>query len=182
MVCPRCTLLHLDYAAYCRQCGHPLRSMVQRIEAVAIEKAPLSIGVISGTSLLSCLAVALAVPAVSTQALAVGAYFGIISIANIWLSVYRDDQGELLRGMRGLAYSAALMFSLIGELARLQNLHSLPLPAFPGLPSSIPTPSAMVTEMLAAVLIALDPLVVTPLLRWVEDGVQRSEPELGPET
>ncbi len=177
MVCSRCTLLHPDFAVRCSRCGTLLRPPVQHITALITERAPLCVGVISGGSLLLCLALSLIVPAIAAQALSIGAYLGLFSIGNVWLAVYRDEQGEWLRGARGVAYSGALLFSLVGELARLQNLHTLALPALPGLPANVPVPSAFVTEVVAAALIVLDPLVVAPLIRWIEAGVERGEPD-----
>ena len=98
MVCPRCTLLHPEYAVTCRQCGYALRSTWERISTRALTMAPTAVGAVSGVSLLSCISVTLIVPAIAAQALSIGAYFGIISITNIWLSVYRDGEGEWLRG------------------------------------------------------------------------------------
>jgi len=172
MICPRCTLLHSTYTVACMQCGHPLQGSLQRATTFAVEKGPTGIGIVSGAALLSCLAASLIVPAAASQALSAGGYFGIISIANVWLSIYRGEEQELLRGMRGVAYSLALMVSLVSEVARLQGVQSLPLPFVGGLP----VPSALVTEMLAAFLIVLDPLLLTPLLRWIADGVQHGEP------
>jgi hypothetical protein len=137
----------------------------------------MEINAVSGVSLLLCLTTALLFPSAAGAALNIGAYLGIISITNIWLSVYRAGSGEWLHGVRGLCYSAALLFSLVSELARLQHLQSLSLPAFGGLPSSVPVPSALAAEMLAAALIVLDPLVVAPLIRWIEAGVEHGEPE-----
>src|SRR5437868_1974806 len=102
MVCSQCTLLHPEYAVVCSRCGHPLRSALERITSRAVERVPVGVGVVSGGSLLLCLAIALIAPAASGQVLGIGAYFGLISITNIWLAVYRDGQGEWLRGMRGL--------------------------------------------------------------------------------
>jgi hypothetical protein len=110
-----------------------------------------------------------AVPALST-----GSFFGIISITNVWLAAFRDDTGEWLRGMRGFGYTAALLVSLVGELARLQGLAFLPVPHVSGLPAEVPVPSAMTTELLAVLLIVLDPLIVRPLMRWVEDGAEHT--------
>jgi hypothetical protein len=139
---------------------------------VAVERAPAGIGVVSGIGLISCLSLAIMLPATATQALGIGAYFGIISIANTWLSVYRGDEVDLLRGMRGIVYCSALLISLVGELARLQHIQTLPLPGEPG---GVPVPSAMMTELLATALIILDPLVVSPLVRWISEGVEREE-------
>lgn len=175
MVCPRCTLLSHESSLHCRQCGYPLQGAVERSLVVALERTPAAIGVLSGVGLVSCLSVALLLPAGATGALAIGAYFGIISIANTWLSVYRGDEADLLRGMRGMVYCGALLFSLVGELARLQHVQALLLPPLPGLPGAVPVPSAMLTELLAIALIVLDPLVVSPLVRWVSAGVEREE-------
>lgn len=172
MVCSRCTLLHSTPALVCSQCGQPLRGAVERSFGVALQHVPSTIGVLSGGSLLACLIAALVAPVVATQALAVGSYFGIASITNVWLSVYRDEAGESLRGARGVAYSCALLFALIAELARVQHLQSLPLPG-----GSVPTPPAMTIELLALVLIVLDPLVVTPFVHWIEGGVVRGSVE-----
>jgi hypothetical protein len=176
MVCPRCTVLCVDSAVCCQHCGFPLRGLMQRAGVAALERTPAAIGIVSGVALICCLSIGILFPVLAGQALSVGAYFGIISIANTWLSVYRGDEVGLLRGMRGLVYCSALLFSLVGELARLQGVALLPLPALPGLPAHVPVPSAMATELLAGVLIVLDPLVVTPIVRWVGEGVVREEP------
>lgn len=175
MVCPNCTLLCLDHTMTCRQCGHSFQSLPRRMTALTLERAPAATGLISGLGLVACLSLAIMLPLLATQALAVGAYFGIISIANTWLSIYRGDEADLLRGTRGLVYCTALLVSLIGELARLQHVPALPLPPLPGLPMSVPVPSAMMTELVAVGLIVLDPLVVSPLARWIGEGVQREE-------
>jgi hypothetical protein len=152
--------------------------LTQRVSALTLERAPATIGIVSGIALISCLSLALLLPSVASQALSVGAYFGIAAIANTWLSVYRGDDAELVGGMRGVIYCGALLFSLVSELARLQNIPMLPLPPLPGLPRSVPVPSAMLTELLAGMLIVLDPLVVTPLMAWIGGGVEREEPVL----
>jgi len=164
MVCPRCT-----------QCGMRLRAPLVALSVAASENAPTSIGVISGISLLSCLALALIVPAVASVALSIGAYLGIISISNIWLTLYRGHHGEWLRGVRGIAYSGALLISLVAEVARLDHLQTIPLPTLGGVPAVLPVPSATATELLAALLIILDPLVVRPFVHWIEEGVERGE-------
>lgn len=173
MVCPRCTLLHPVGTTVCGRCGTRLRGQVEALSTLAIDNAPTSIGMVSGISLLTCLAVALAVPAAASVALSFGAYFGLISISNIWLTVYRGQRDELLRGLRGMAYSGALLVSLVGEIARLQHVQTI---AIPGI-IDLPVPSAIATELLAALLIVLDPLVIRPLIQWIEDGVEHGEPE-----
>jgi hypothetical protein len=130
--------------------------------------APTSIGVVSGISLLSCLAVSLVMPALASAALSLGAFFGILSTGNIWLSVYRDENEDMLRGVRGIGYSLALFGSLAAELARLQHLQTVP---FLG-GGSVAVPSAVATELMAAVLVVLDPLVIRPVVRWIELGVE----------
>jgi hypothetical protein len=145
------------------------------MSVLTLERAPAAAGLIAGVGLISCLSLAIMLPVTAPQALAIGAYFGIISIANTWLSVYRGDEADMLRGMRGVVYCGALLLSLIGELARLQHVQALPLPPLPGLPASAPVPSAMMTELVAIGLIVLDPLVVAPLARWIGEGVEREE-------
>jgi hypothetical protein len=114
-------------------------------------------------------------PSLSAPALAIGSYFGILSITNIWLSVYRDDSDRAwMQGTRGLLYSLALLASLIGELARLEGANSLQLSSVGSLHTVIPVPPALAMELVAAVLIVIDPLVVQPLVRWIEEGVERS--------
>ncbi|MGH2346708.1 MAG: hypothetical protein ACRDG4_15895, partial [Chloroflexota bacterium] len=66
-----------------------------------------------------------------------------------------------------------LLVSLAAEFARLQHLHALALPMV----GSVPIPSAATTALLAIVLVILDPLVVRPLVRWIELGVERGVPE-----
>jgi hypothetical protein len=176
MVCSQCTLLQPEYAIVCSRCGQPLRTALQRLGTSALDHASLIVGMLSGTSLLLCLSLALIVPTAATQILAVGAYFGIISIANVWLSVYRDGQEEWMGGTRGIGYSAVLLFSLVGELARLQHLQTLSLPALPGLPARVPVPSPFMAELLAAVLIVADPLLVKPIIRWIAEGVEHGDP------
>ena len=176
MVCPRCTLLQPTGMNICRQCGALLRPPLESLTIRVAENASTSIGIVSSVSLLTCLFIALVLPAAASQALAIGAYIGIISITNVWLSVYKGETGEWQRGLRGVGYSGALLVSLVAEIARMQHLASLPLPALAGLPASIPVPSAIATELLAATLIVVDPLVVRPLIRWIEEGVEHSEP------
>ena len=180
MVCPRCTLLHPAGTHRCTHCGTSLRGPFEALSVLATENAPTSIGVISGVSLLSCLALALIVPAIAAMALSIGAYVGIISITNIWLSLYRGHNGEWLRGVRGIAYSGALLISLVAEVARLDNLQTIPLPTLGGAPIALPVPSAAATELLAALLIILDPLVVRPLVHWIEEGVERGDAPTSP--
>ncbi|HEY8283359.1 MAG TPA: hypothetical protein VIJ28_03140 [Chloroflexota bacterium] len=181
MVCPRCTLLHPAGTNKCSHCGTSLRGPLEALSVVATENAPTSIGVISGASLLSCLALALIVPSIASAALSIGSYVGIISITNIWLSLYRGHNGEWLRGVRGVAYSGALLISLVAEVARLDNLQTMPVPTLGGAPLALPVPTATATELLAALLIILDPLVVRPLVHWIEEGVERGEaPTLPP--
>jgi hypothetical protein len=176
MVCSQCTLLHPEYAIVCSRCGQPFRTALQRFSTSAIEHASLAVGMASGAALLLCLSLAAIVPTAATQVLSIGAYFGIISITNVWLSVYRDDQDEWIGGMRGVGYSAVLLFSLVGELARLRHIQTLALPALPGLPANVPVPSPFMAELLAAVLIIADPLLVKPVIRWVAEGVEHGDP------
>jgi len=173
MVCPRCTLLQSVDATVCTQCGLRLQAPIQAITAVATRNAPTGIGIVSSASLLTCLAIAVVFPSLAGAALSIGAYFGIISISNIWLAVYRDEHGNMLRGLRGVGYSSALLVSLVAEVARLQHVQAI---AVPGL-GSIAVPSAATTALLAIVLVILDPLVVRPLVRWIEMGVERGVPE-----
>ncbi len=177
MVCSRCTLLHPSGTTVCFRCGRPLCTTLQRVSAAASRKVPTTIGVASGISLLACLAIALMFPVISAQVLAAGAYFGIISITNIWLTVYRDDQRDWLQGTRGLFYSGALLISLVGELARIQGMDSLSLPALQGGALVVPVPSEVAMELVAALLIVLDPLVVRPLIQWIQDGVEHTSPQ-----
>lgn len=174
MVCAHCTLFHPTYTPVCQGCGRPLPVSLQRTGEQISRYAPLAVGVTSGAGLLGCMTLTLLDPSVATAALGFGSYFGMISIANIWLSVVRGQETELLRGMRGLGYSLALTVSLVGELARLQHVASISLP----LGGSMPTPSALTTELLAATLIVFDPLVLRPLLRWVEEGAEYGDPTL----
>jgi hypothetical protein len=168
MVCPRCTLLQPMETSVCTQCGTRLRAPIQGLTMLVAGNAPTSIGVVSGVSLLSCLAVSLAIPALASAALSLGAFFGILSTGNIWLSVYRDENEDMLRGVRGIGYSLALFGSLAAELARLQHLQTVP---FLG-GGSVAVPSAVATELMAAVLVVLDPLVIRPVVRWIELGVE----------
>ncbi|MGH2409756.1 MAG: hypothetical protein ACRDGS_05215, partial [Chloroflexota bacterium] len=69
------------------------RGPFETLSVLATENAPTSIGVVSGVSLLSCLALALIVPTLASIALSIGAYVGLISITNIWLSLYRGHNG-----------------------------------------------------------------------------------------
>jgi len=140
---------------------------------LAAGNAATSIGVVAGVSLLSCLAVSLAIPPLASAALSLGAYFGILSISNIWLSVYRDEHGDLLRGIRGIGYSLALIGSLAAEVARLQHIQSVALPGG----ETLAVPSAAMAEFLAAILVVLDPLVIRPFVRWIELGVERGSQE-----
>jgi hypothetical protein len=177
MVCSTCTLLHPQGALNCYRCGRPLSTKLQRVTCTVSEHAPTSVGIACGVSLLTCLTLALLFPFMATQTLAIGAYFGIISITNIWLSVYRDSPSDdRLQGSRGTLYGLAVLASLVGELARLQGLNSIPLPTLDGSSLAIPVPSALNMELLAAVLLIIDPLLVRPLVRWVEQGVERGEP------
>jgi len=175
MVCPRCTRFHTEFAVNCLHCGQPLRTALERVTDNALSKAPLIIGVLSGAPLLLCIATSLILPALANQVLGIGAYFGLISITNAWLAVYRDDHYRVtgMRGVRGIAFSGALLVSLVSELARMQNLQTISLPGLPDLP----VPSALASEMLAAGLIVIDPLLVSPLLRWIAEGVQYSDLE-----
>jgi hypothetical protein len=178
MVCSTCTLLHPLGALYCDRCGRPLNTKLQRITGTVSAHAPTSVGIACGLSLLTCLTMALLFPVVATQALAFGAYFGIISITNIWLSVYRDDGGQSgMQGSRGFLYGLALLGSLVGEIARLQGLNTLPIPMLDGQSLTVPVPSALNMELLAAALFVIDPLVVRPLMAWVGEGVERGDPE-----
>ena len=172
MICAHCTLFHPTYTPVCQGCGRPLTGSLQRTGALVGTHAPVAVGVASGAGLLGCMTLTVLDPSVASAALSMGSYFGMISIANIWLSVVRGEETELLRGMRGMGYSLALMISLVGELARLQHVSGLPLPTG----GSIPTPSAFTTEILAATLIIFDPLVLRPLLRWVAAGVEYGDP------
>jgi hypothetical protein len=177
MVCSSCTLLHPLGVTTCYRCGQPLCTKLQRVAAAASDKMPTTIGIGSSISLLACLAVALMLPGIAAQTLAAGAYFGIISITNIWLSVSRDVERDWLQGTRGLLYSAALLISLVGELARMQGIDVLSIPMSQGNPIVVPVPSALAMELVAAVLVVLDPLVVRPLLQWIQDGVEHSTPD-----
>lgn len=172
MICAHCTLFHPTYTPFCQGCGRPLTCSVQRTGEQIGKYTPVAVGVTSGLGLLGCMTLTLLDPSAAGAALDLGSYFGIISIANIWLSVVRGEETELLRGMRGMGYSLALLISLVGELARLQHVGGMPLPAG----GSVPAPSALATEILAATLIIFDPLVLRPLLRWVEAGVEYGEP------
>ena len=180
MVCPRCTLLHPPGTFRCTHCGTSFRGPFEGLSVLATENAPTSIGVVSGISLLSCLALALIVPSIAATALSIGAYVGIISITNIWLSIYRGHNGEWIRGVRGIAYSGALLISLVAEVARLENVQTIPLPTLGGTPIALPVPSATATELLAALLIVLDPLVLRPLVHLIEEGVERGETPTSP--
>jgi hypothetical protein len=175
MVCPRCTLLHPVETSICTQCGTRLRAPIQALSSVVAANAPTSIGVVAGVSLLSCLAVSLAIPPLASAALSLGAIFGILSISNIWLSVYRQEYGDILRSFRGIGYSLALIGSLAAELARLQHLQTLPLLGG----AMVAVPSAVTTELLAALLVVLDPLVIRPCVHWIELGVERGGQEAG---
>jgi hypothetical protein len=177
MVCSSCTLLHPLGVTICYKCGRPMCTKLQQVTAVASRRLPTTIGVGSSISLLTCLAFALMFPAIASQALAVGAYFGIVSITNIWLSVQRDDERDWLQGTRGLCYSGALLISLVGELARLQGVDAISMPAVQGSAITVPVPSALAMELVAAVLVVLDPLVIRPLLRWIQEGVEHSAPD-----
>jgi hypothetical protein len=173
MVCPRCTLLLPIETSICTQCGTRLRAPIQALTTLVAGNAPTSIGVVAGVSLLSCLAISLVIPPLASVALSLGAYFGILSISNIWLSVYRDGHGDMLRGIRGIGYSLALVGSLVAELARLQHMQTLPLLGG----ETVAVPSAVMTELLAALLVVLDPLVIRPFVRWIELGVERGSSE-----
>jgi hypothetical protein len=173
MVCPRCTLLHSVEVSVCTQCGLRLQAPLQVITSVATRNAATSIGIVSSVSLLTCLAIAVIFPTVAVAALSMSAYFGILSISNIWLAVYRDAHGDMLRGLRGVGYSCALLVSLAAELARLQHVHAVSVPEV----GSMQVPSAATTSLLAIVLVILDPLVVRPLVHWIELGVERGVPE-----
>ncbi len=173
MVCPRCTLLHPIETSICTQCGTRLRAPIEALASMVTGNAPTSVGVVSGVSLLGCLAVALAVPALASAALSIGAIFGILSISNIWLSVYREEHGDMLRGVRGVGYSLALFGSLATELARLQHVQTLPLLGG----GTMAVPSSVTTELLAALLVVLDPLVIRPFVHWIELGVERGSQE-----
>ena len=175
MICANCTLFHPTYTPFCQGCGRPLTRCLQATGEQIGAHAPIAVGVASGAGLLGCMTLTLLAPGLAGAALDLGSYFGIISIANIWLSVVRGEETELLRGMRGMGYSLALLISLVGELARLQHIGMVPLPAG----GSAPMPSAMTTQILAATLIIFDPLVLRPLLRWVEEGVEYGEPAYG---
>lgn len=177
MVCPRCTLLHADAVLTCRQCGYQFRSLLQDAGAIAVRDAQLKIGVIAGGTLFGCLTVALLSPGMAGPALSYGACFGIASIGNSWVANLRDDAGDLLRGTRGLIFSLALLYSLLAELARLQGYTVLPVPSLPGVQVNVPVPSALVTEFLACVLIVLDPLVASPLVRWIGEGAEQAPQE-----
>ena len=151
-----------------------LRAPIQILTTLAARNAPTSIGVVAGVSLLGCLAISLAVPPLSAAALSLGAYFAIVSISNIWLSVYRDEHGDMLRGVRGVAYSVALLVSLAAELARLQHVQAIALLGG----GTVAVPTAATTELLAALLVVLDPLVIRPFVHWIELGVERGGQEV----
>jgi hypothetical protein len=139
-----------------------------------MENLPTGIGVVSGMSLLSCLSTALIFPAVAGQAFAAGSVFGIISITNVWVGAHREDTSEWMRGMRGFGYTIALLVSLIAELARLQGMAYLPMPHLSGIPDYLPVPSAMTTQLIAVLLIIIDPLIVKPLVKWLANGAERA--------
>jgi len=176
MVCSTCTLLHPLGATHCTRCGRPFQTRLERGVVLVVGELPTTIGVISGTSLLACLTIALLLPTISAQALSIGACLGIVSITNICLSVYSAESRDWLQGTRGLLYSVALMLSMVGELARLQGMNYLPVPTLQGVTAQVPVPSAFAMELLAALLIITDPLVLNPLFKWIQDGVQYSTP------
>ena len=177
MVCSSCTLLHPLGVTICYKCGTPLCTKLQRVTGVVSRELPTTIGVCSSISLLTCLALAVMLPGIASQVLAIGAYFGIVSITNIWLSVYRDSERDWLQGTRGLFYTGALLVSLVGELSRMHGVDVLSLPVPQGGPLVVPVPSALAMELVAALLVVLDPLVVRPLLQWIQEGVERSAPD-----
>jgi hypothetical protein len=140
------------------------------------EKAPLTVGVFSGVSLLACLGITAALPTLAAPALEAGSYFGIVSITNMWLAVYRDQARGWLQGVRGFLFSLVLTVSLIGDFARLLGSKSagvlpldLPLPA-------VPVPSALTMELIAALLIVVDPLLVRSVVKWVAEGAEYQPP------
>ena len=178
MVCSSCTLLHPQGTTVCRRCGALLCSRRDLVVLTAAERAPTIIGIASGVSLLACLALALLLPAAAAAAaLQVGAYSGIVSITNMWLSVYRGAERAWLQGVRSAVFSSVLFISLAGELARLQGMTSLQLPGIFANGLVVPVPSAAAMELIAGLLIVGDPLVVRPVLKWIADGVEHAGPE-----
>jgi hypothetical protein len=175
MVCPRCTLLRADAVVICHQCGYRFTTAIQQYGALALGDARLKIGAITGLLLFGCLFAAVLAPSAAAGALSIGAYAGIVSIANSWLAVCTTAEGERAAGMRGTVFSAALLYSLSSELARLHGADRIAFPGIAGMQFSMMVPSAAVTEMIAAVLIVMDPLLAHPVIRWLGEGVQRTE-------
>jgi hypothetical protein len=93
----------------------------------------------------------------------------------MWLSVFRDEDRNWLGGMRGVVVCCVLLVSLAGEWARLQGLRVMELPSLSG-SIRAPVPSALAMELIAGLLIVVDPFVVRPLIKWIEDGVDDEDP------
>jgi hypothetical protein len=176
MVCSNCTLLHPVGTEICCRCGTPLYGKLDRACAALSQRGPTALGVVSGASLLLCLTTGLMLPMIAAQMLAAGSYFGIISITNMWLSAYRAEVRDWLQGMRGFVFTAVLTVSLVGEIARLLGANTMQLPGIFGPDVLIQIPSALDMELIAAMLIVVDPLIVRPLLKWIADGEVRSDP------
>jgi len=175
MVCPRCTLLHADVVVVCHQCGYRFTTAIQQYGALAVRDARLKIGAVTGALLFVCLFTAVLAPTAAAAALSLGAYVGIVSIANSWLAVCTTAEGEHSVGLRGTIFSAALLYSLATELARLHGADRIAFPGIGGMQFSMLVPSAVVTELIAAVLIVMDPLLAHPVIRWLGEGVQRTD-------
>jgi hypothetical protein len=147
---------------------------VQQLGLEVVAHAQVKLGLVAGTGLAGILALSVFAPATAPMLLSIGAYLGIAAIANSWLAVSRGDDQDWLGGTRGVVFCAALLYSLIAELARLDGIHVIGWSLAAGLNLQITVPPPLVTELLACVLTIMDPLLATPILRWLGDGVERS--------
>jgi len=174
MVCPRCTLLHTVPVTACQQCGYPFQSLAKHVGGGMVAHAQVKIGLAAGAGLVGILALTALTPASAPLLLSIGSYLGIAAIANSWLAVSRGDEGDWLGGTRGIIFCAALLYSLIAELARLYGVQEIVWTLPVGGQFQMNVPSPVVTELLACVLSIMDPLLATPIVRWLGDGVERT--------
>jgi uncharacterized membrane protein HdeD (DUF308 family) len=174
MVCPRCTLLHSAPVTVCQQCGYPFQSLAQHVGVEMVAHAQVKVGLAAGAGLVGILALSALTPTSAPLLLSIGSYLGIAAIANSWLAVSQGNEGDWLGGTRGTIFSAALLYSLVAELARLNGVHEIVWSLPVGGRFQLNVPSPVVTELLACVLSIMDPLLAAPIVRWLGDGVERT--------